>query len=271
MPESRQQVPEIEPRLDILAQCLSLHSPRTLPQLRNILHQVFSLDGKIFEVIAGAPVEQYGTRFTLELPEENKPKIAERFTYDLHPWGLPDSIGIRIDNTGEMQTKAYHMLDPVDDRFVLPTGRPDHLVPVMASQKQATTEIYLRKAQACDWNNFVEQSFQPFGIRSKLNRIPLRPSDFGFCVSYKYFKEQLSAITVYADFMTLPREDEIPELWCEGLGEKDKSHYEICWAAVRAMGKVPGRGHHAMLAWTFERTGSSHRAVSFRVPELDDI
>ena len=271
MPESRQHVAELDPRLDILAQCLSLHSTKTLPQLRNSLHQVVRLDGKIFEVIAGAPVEQYGARFTFELPEHSKQKLAEHFSYDSHPWGLPDCIGVRINTSGNMQTKAYHMLDCIDDRFVLPPCKPDQLVPVMAAQQQDTTEIYLRKATRGQWGDFVEHCLQPLDVHIDTGRIQPSPSEYGFCVSYKYSKDQLSAITVYADFMTLPKEREIPALWSQGLSEQDRNYYEMCWAAVRSMGKVPGQGHHAMLAWSVEHTGAFHQGVSFRVPELNVV
>jgi hypothetical protein len=129
---------EVVPRLlpaqpwwSTFARCLTATSPQNLSQLDAALERASACGATAFEVIAGAPFARYGARVTFE---HSSPEILARaFGLDTHPWGIPRWIGVRAVPGGEIRVKAYHRVERIDERFVIPQGWPRDLYPIMAS------------------------------------------------------------------------------------------------------------------------------------------
>jgi hypothetical protein len=223
-------------------------------------------------VIAGAPFRRYGARVTFRPVKKARP-LAAAFGLDGHPWGDPTWVGIRVRPDGGLQAKAYHRLEKLDGRFVLPPGLPAGLRPVMAALHEGALELYLRLGPAArSWASFVAAVTQAAGSGVDIPFSPLpRPAEDGFCLSLRWQDGALTSLSLFADQRSLPGDEEIRRAWPEGMDDFDRSAYEAALAAVRGLGRLPAsHAWHGMLAWTLERSpdggGSWHRAASLRVP-----
>jgi hypothetical protein len=219
-----------------------------------------------FEVIAGSPHSRYGARVTLQHPTWEDGALGRAFGFANHPWGPPRWVGLRIGASGQLRTKAYHQLTRLDDRFPLPSDFPADLDPVMAALDGEATEVYLRKRLPCPFEQLARACLAGLGAEPPLAEPLPRPRASGLCVSLRREAGRTSAVTLYADWRTLPRDQEIERVWSAGLGEADRLAYQLAVAGVRSTGFLPRGNWHAMLAWTVEADGTRHRAVSLTVP-----
>src|SRR5207245_2497147 len=129
-------------------------------------------------------------------------------------------------------------------------------------------EIYLRKRLACGFAEFATRCLAPLRLDPPETAPAPRPREHSFCVSLRREGERVSAISLYADWRSLPRDPEVERIWSVGLDEADRMAYQLAVAGVRSLGFLPSGNWHAMLAWTAEANGERHRAVSLSVPRL---
>jgi hypothetical protein len=178
---------------------------------------------------------------------------------------VPDWVGVRLSRSAGLKVKAYHRLTDVS-RFPLPAGLPAPLYPVMAALHENTVEVYLRLGAGCPWTEFVQRCC---GTLEEVNR-PFsphpRPVEHAFGLSLCWQSEQLTAVSVFANYRALPDDETIASRWSEGMTERERTAYELALAGVRSLGRRTFRGWHTMLGWTLESDGSWHRAASLYVP-----
>jgi len=223
--------------------------------------------GVPFEVIAGAPAGRYGARVTFRSHRGCEDAVARALGTTVHPWGTPDWMGVRVHPDGRVHCKPYHRVVELDDRFAVVTPFTGTLYPVMASQDNGETELYLRQSHASDWSAFVDRCLAPLTTRSPFTFAlsPHHAAD-SFCVSMRWRGSRIDAISVFAADRSLPSDRDIAGAWVAGLDDDDRDAYEAALGGVRSIGPRPRHGWHAMLAWTLEADGRFHRAVSLRVP-----
>jgi hypothetical protein len=219
--------------------------------------------GVPFEVIAGAPSARYGSRVTFRA-ERDPHALAEVFGHAAHPWGTPTWIGFRVRPDGTARSKPYHRLSTLDDRFTLPAGLPSGFRPVMAALDDDQIELYLRFGGEMPWDRYVAACTAPLVITPTTFDPHPRPVGQAFCLSLKWTRGELTAITVFADHRALPDDRTIQQHWTRQMDDLDRCAYERALAAVRSIGRR-GTAWHAMLAWAFERDGDRHRAASLRL------
>lgn len=256
----------------LLARCLSFGSlgeppdGETFAILKTALERAGILGAYPFEVIAGTPRTRYGARITLRLPTE-KSNFLSTFGLDRHPWGVPEWVGFRIKAHEQLVIKAYHHLVQIGtlsfhEKLIA------ELYPVMAALHNGATERYLRFRGPCPWDEFVSMALAgwhedvpPFDFQPRPNAVP-----DSFCVSETSREGELQAISLFADYRSLPNDETIRELWTHDMSPHEREIYELTLAAVRSCGKRRKGTWHAMLAWTLERGGSWHKAASLFFP-----
>ena len=130
-------------------------------------------------------------------------------------------------------------------------------------------ELYLRLSEPCEWAGFAQRCLTLLP--------PARPFDFSpyprvapesFCVSLRFEDQRPTALSIFADERALPPDGSIARAWMADMTPGDRDAYDIALGAVRSLGRRPPCGWHAMLAWTVEADGTTHRAASLRVPRL---
>ncbi len=247
-----------------MPECLAAASPRTISQIRAVLERAWAAGARPFEVIAGAPRARYGARITFDGAVA---AMAETYGLGAHPWGVPAWVGVRVRDDGETRAKAYHKNFDAN-AFPLWRELPGELYPVMASLDGDAREIYLRARAELPWSRFAAACLATVGAAPIEFAPRPRPAAHGFCVSLRFSRDTLSAVSLFADWRTLPAEREIERIWAAQLAPEDARAYELALAAVRSAGRLPSGAWHAMLAWSFEAGGEQHRAVSLSVPVL---
>ncbi len=221
--------------------------------------------GRPFEVIAGTPNIRYGARITFSPAAGDPRQLAAAFGLERHPWGIPAWIGIRVLQTGA-RAKAYHKFTRLDDRFALPANFPADFYPVMASLDGDATEVYLRARSPRPWDSFAAVCTAPLG-GGEFDFAPRpRSAPHAFCLSLRWCRKRLTAISLYADYHALPDEQSTRSAWIAGMTESDARAYEMALIGVRSLGRLRRGAWHAMLAWTLEDNGDWHRSASLRVP-----
>jgi hypothetical protein len=217
--------------------------------------------GEFFEAVVGEPIATYGPRLTLTPPEG-----AVLDAYADHPWGPPTWLGLRVGPDGTVIAKPYHRVRKLGDRFTLPAGVPRDIRPVMAAWHGETKELYLRSTPAERWSVFAAE------VAALVDAVPPacvpcpRPSAGSFAFSLRWISGELSGVTLFADDRSLPHDDdEIARAWIAGMDAVDREAYLAAYAGVCAFAPSPTRARHAMLGWTIEADGQSHRAASLRV------
>jgi hypothetical protein len=251
-----------------LGRVLTAIGRHPLPQLNVVLQRACDCGATPFEVVAGAPVQQYGARVTIEhvtSPET----LAHLFNLDQHPWGIPRWIGLRATLDGEIRAKPYHLAGQLPPALQLPSSWPTDLSPRMASLDGESVEAYLAKEGACRFEEFAGQCLSPFGL--SLPRVSPRPRPHrgAFGVSIKQDRGGVRAISLFADWRALPRDDELERAWMDSLESADeRMAYRLALAGVKSLGFVPPAQWHSMAAWTLATDGTSGRALSLSVPRL---
>lgn len=178
-------------------------------------------------------------------------------------------MGIRVRPDGHVHCKPYHRVVELDDRFAFAVPLAGKLYPVMASHDDDVTELYLRQSHASNWFAFVDQYLAPLTKRAPFTFAPQpHHAARSFCVSIRWRVSRIEAISLFADDRSLPSDRVITDEWIVGLDSDDREAYEAALGGVRSIGRRPLHGWHAMLAWTLEADGTSHRAVSLRVPRF---
>jgi hypothetical protein len=254
-------------RWSVIANCLTISCPAAFEHLDHQFELAAAAGGRPFEVMAGAPFVRYGARAAFTAPSAVLRPLAAALAVDHHPWGTPSWISVRVSPTGLVRRKAYHRHMHLDSRFVLPATMPNDLYPVMAALDGDTTEIYLRAREARPWASFVKACLAPFGSGREYPFAPYpRSAMHAYCVSLKWERGALSAITLYADHRALPDDETTGRQWAAGLDPDDSRAYLMALAGARSIGRLHRGAWHAMLAWTFEASGQWHRAVSIQIP-----
>jgi hypothetical protein len=230
------------------------------------MERAFQFGAVPFEVIAGSPFSRYGARVTFQ--HRSPAALAEAFGFEEHPWGAPSWVGVRVMSDGRVLKKAYHRLQANDGRYSLPAEWPRDLDPIMVSLDGEAVEVYLRKRNACGFEAFAEKCLAVLGPDCMPPRAAPHPAphDSAFCVSLRRENGRVRALTLYADWRSLPRDSEIERLWGHGLDDEELAPYRLAVAGVRSLGFLPLGNWHAMLSWTVESNGEHHRAVSLTVP-----
>lgn len=246
--------------------CLTVECPENVPPLSEALKRLRDTGCTIFEAVVGAPLARYGPRVTLDAGSD-PPAKAHRLGQGGHPWGPPVWYGLRIGPDGEVKIKPYHRVRRLDDRFTLPAGLPDGLVPQLASLDGDRTELYLRCRPALPWHEFAGACMALLDARPPLCAPHPRRAESAHCVSLSWAGADLAAVTVYAQDRCLPDDRTIARQWVDGLDDVDRRTYEAAVAGVRAAGRPGHRGWHAMLSWTVQADGQAHRAVSLRIAD----
>jgi len=241
-----------------LARDLTHAFPDRAPALEHALQAWLTAGGEFFEAVVGAPIIRYGPRLTVTAPASGRP--AE------HPWGPPTWMGLRVGADGSVSAKPYHRLRRLGDRFTLPDGVPRDVRPVMGAWHGETRELYLRSTPSERWSVFASRVAALVDAEPPVC-LPLpRPSAGSFCLSLRWEADELVAVTLYADDRSLPHDDDaIAEQWIEGMEPAEREAYLAAYAGVCAFAPSPNKARHAMLGWTIEAGGGSHRAASLRV------
>jgi hypothetical protein len=253
-------------RWSVLANCLTISCPAASGHLERQIELATAAGARPFEAIAGAPAARYGARVTFTAPPTARRQMAVAFGMEHHPWGLPSWVGVRVSPTGLVRLKPYHRLTQLDDRFPMPDGMAADLYPVMAALDGNATEVYLRAREIRPWDSFVAGCLAPIGGGVYPFAPRPRPAAHAHCVSLKWERGVLAAISLYADHRALPDDPTTGLQWAAGLDPDDARSYETALAGVRSLGRLRRGAWHAMLAWTIEANGQWHRAVSLRVP-----
>ncbi len=247
-----------------LAQCLTFGRPDHTQLLATGLEKTCSLGATPFEVIAGTPQGVYGPRITFVLPRDHA-KVLAGSGLSAHPWGPPQWIGLRIDSEGRLIAKAYHKLAKVDG---LPFAASfiEKLSPVMASLHDGGIETYFRLRGSSEWIPFVRACTEPLSAHLPVFQPLPRSTTQSFCVSIKSRCDEIQAVSVFADYRSLPDDDTIRHLWSRDMSPEEQESYELILAGVRSCGPRRLGSWHAMLGWTFESSGALHKAASLRFP-----
>jgi hypothetical protein len=245
--------------ISLLSQ-LTVSSADDRPELSAGVASCLAAGGEFFEVVAGTPQLRYGPRLTFTAP-----RTLPRFLHADHPWGRPHWLGIRIAPDRRWVTKPYHLRFSMDG-FPLPSGLPTDVRPVMASRDGNTTEIYLRAMSPQRWSVFAAQSAALIDAPPPQCAPQPRPSTGSFALSLRWEGSDLTAVTVFADQRALPFDDDaIANQWIQGMDDKERTAYLAAYVGTHAFGSSPTRSRHAMLGWTLEAGGGSHRAASLRL------
>ena len=247
------------------AHCLTTIYSKAAAKLQTNIEAAFDAGGLPFEIIAGVPANRYGARVTF-YPATHAPTLARAFDLERHPWGVPSWIGIRVLPNGEAKVKPYHRAAQFGDRFALPPQLPSDLYPLAASFDRGTTkELYLRQRAPMAWDCFVNAALAPFGHGDYPFKPYPRGIMDGFGLSLRWTDERVTAISLYAFSRALPDDLAIRKQWIEGMEAADLEAYEMALLAARSLGRLTRGKRHSILAWTLERGGEWHRAVSLRV------
>jgi hypothetical protein len=255
--------------------------------LETAFERALGAGGRPFEVLAGAPAALFGVRVTFEPSIEPgagevgkageaggaRRRLAEALGVADHPWGDPDWVGLRLASSGELAAKPYHRLTAGRELPGLPSppaAAPAGRVPVMASRFEGSTELYLRLAPATGWSELARRCAALVDAAEPVVEPRPRPAPLGFWVSFAWRVSrrgrELAAVTLGADSRCWSDDREVAERWAAGLDASDREVYERSLAAVRALGRRPRGGWHAMLSWTLGPPGPLRRAASLRVP-----
>jgi len=98
--------------------------------------------------------------------------------------------------------------------------------------------------------------------------LPLTAAPHALGVSLRHDAGEVSAITVYANWTALPRDEECERLWTASLREGDERlAYQLALAGAKSLGFRPSIQWHAMAGWTVRLDGSTGRAMSLCVPQ----
>jgi hypothetical protein len=252
----------------LLARCLSFGRPGA-SVFEAALEKACTLGAYPFDVVAGTPLARYGARITFSLPDE-KSKFLAAFGLDHHPWGPPQFVGLRTNDEGQLVIKAYHqVVQPPVLPFHVHERLGGQLDPYLAALYQGATENYFMYTGVCQWREFASMclagmsagapsvDFQPYPRLSG-------PGSFG--ASFLSKEGEVHAITLHASYLSLPDDETIVRLWTRDMPDGEREAYELTMAAVRSCGARRFGAWHSLLAWTFERDGTWHRAACFHFP-----
>lgn len=249
----------------VLARCLSFGSSAA-SLFETALEKACMLGAYPCEVIAGTPRARYGARITL-LPPADKSNFLSAFGLDRHPWGPPNSVGLRTNEKGQLIVKPYHHVvqcSSVSFHQKL-TGQ---MAPILAALHEGATENYFLYTGSSPWDEFVGLCLAGLGTRPpQVNFQPsprFSPRSFGAGVLSR--EGEVKAITVYAYYRALPDDETISRLWTQDMCDTEREAYELTLAAVRSCGARRFGAWHAVLAWTFEPGNVWHKAASFHFP-----
>lgn len=219
-----------------------------------------------FEVTAGTPRARYGARMSFFPPAE-KSEFLATFGLTGHPWGRPVSVSLRTNNKGEFVIKAYHRLVP-PLTFSFHEKLAGQMNPLLAALHNEATEAYFVYAGSCPWSEFVNLCLTSLGtVPPQIDFQPSPrsiPGSFGAGVLSR--EGEVKAITVHADYRSLPDDETISRLWTLDMSDTEREAYELTLAAVRSCGARMFGSWHSSLGWTFERGGVWHKAASLHFP-----
>jgi hypothetical protein len=258
-------VPKAKIDCAFLARCLNFGSAAA-PQFETALEKAFMLGALPFEVTAGTPRARYGARMSFFPPAERSEFLAT-FGLTQHPWGPPVSVSLRTNDKGELVTKAYHRLvPPLNFSFHEKlAGQMNHF---LAALYNDATEAYFTYSGSYPWTEFVNLCLTGLGtVPPQINFQPpprSTPRSFGAAVLSR--EGEVKAISVYADYRSLPDDETISRLWTLDMSDAEREAYELTLAAVRSCGARMFGSWHSYLVWTFERGGVWHKATSLHFP-----
>ena len=249
-----------------LAQCLTFGRANHTQVLATAIEKTYTLGATPFEVIAGTPHKMYGARITFLLPPRSGEILAE-WELSSHPWGVPEWIGLRSNDDGQVIAKGYHKRAKLD-RFLFARRFREKFSPVMASLHGNVIETYARFHGSSEWVPFVRACIEPLSKDlPEFQPLP-RSVEESFCVSVKSGGNDVQAISVFADYRSLPEDDTIRHAWSRDMTCEEQESYELTLAGVRACGRRRLGSWHAMLGWTLESSGVWHKAASLRFPAI---
>jgi len=253
----------------VLAQTLCQGSPDNTPILRNAIAKAWTSGARPFEVISGTPHGRYGARVTFSMPAD-KQSFAAQFGLADHPLGFPEWLGLRISDSGRLIVKMYHLLDSLPP-LPVPHSVRRNLHPIMVSLHEGSREVYARFTAACEWRDFVEACLGGLeqSAFSELHYQPYpKAVENAFAVSFRFEDDTVAAVTLFAYQRALPDDDTTRAAWSRHMSQSEQQMYELTYAAVRSLGQRRLGSWHAMLGWTVESDGRTHRAASLRIPLL---
>ena len=250
----------------LLAATAQCAASGALPVVRDALDRAASADARPFELIAGAPLSRYGARLTF-VARRTAMKLAEAFGVAGHPWGIPAWVGVRVRSDGSRAIKAYHRVTVHEGFPPLPDSFPRDLYPVMASLAGDDVELYLRCRTSCAWGTFAASCLAPLAAPAGAFAPRPRPAEHAFCVSVRWTRGLLTAVTLYADHRGLPDERTTEREWAAGLDAEAERSYRAALATVHELRGRRGPVVHAMLAWSVDGNGVWQRAASIALPD----
>lgn len=246
-----------------LLQCLMPEGP-TRDDLYRACMAAFEAGAIPFEVVVGAPADRILPRITFAAPKRRR-ELAEALGVPDHPWGPPDSIGLRPSPHGGIVAKGYHRITAVPEEMALPAELEAHLLPLVAAPLPEP-EMYARWTGPPAWHalhsacervlgvTLPTPSPRPEGSRGALG-LSLRKLDRGGFVP-----------TAYADHTALPPDDELRRSWGASLSAEERQSFERALAGTRSIGPREGGSWFDFLAWGVDERGRSWQAVSLRLP-----
>ena len=253
----------------VFVQTLCLGSPDNTPIFGNGIAKAWACGARPFEVISGTPHSRFGARMTFGMPPD-KQSFAAKFGLPDHPLGFPEWIGLRTSESGRLVVKMYHLLDSLPPLPVSDSVRRN-LHPIMVSLHEGSREVYARFTALCEWRDFVMACLGGLG-RSDFSEGNYQPypkaAENSFAVSFRFNDESLASVTLFAYQRALPDDETTRAAWSRDMSPPEHQMYELAYAAVRSLGQRRFGSWHAMLGWTVESDGQTHRAASLRVPLL---
>ncbi|MEM7152822.1 MAG: hypothetical protein AAF799_08265 [Myxococcota bacterium] len=239
---------EVEPRNRLLSACLRALEVGAIP----------------FEVVVGCPASVVLPRITFAAPKHRR-ELARALGLDDHPWGPPDTIGVRLNVQGEVTVRGYHRMARIPEEVDVPADLRPHLRPLMAAL-WPEPEVYGHWAGQPTWEALHEAGERSLSLT--LPRPEVRPVGHrGYLgISLRTEKSGGTSLTAYADHTALPPDDEIREGWSASLPATERDAFERALAAVRSLGPRQGGSWFDFLAWGVDSTHRSWRAVSLRTP-----
>lgn len=257
-------------RRSILARCLGAAQRETVPHLLEGLERALGAGAQPFEVIAGSPHHRYGARITFSASSPSTcRRLEDACGLEPHPWGDWSWVGLRVHPEGNTEWKRYHTVNQLRLSLDPPDAAPPGLVPVMASLHNGEVETYYRLPSPTEWPPFAEGCAALVGAVPPATAIRPRPAADAFCLSVRQHQGRVRAVTIFADDRALPDEPSLAAAWRSELPPEDRASYDATLMAVRAAGRRPARGWHAMLAWAIDAGGLTARAVSLRLRPAD--
>ena len=245
-------------------QALCRPHPAAVDQLCATAGRIRATGAQLFEVVSGTPATSYGARLTFRPGVDQRAFDAAAGLSD-HPWGPPDWIGVRTRPDGAVHCKAYHRHPPQLAFAQVHRGLPPGSEPVMAALDGGSVEVYAVFPGQISWETFGRQCLVPFGGTPAEPGVRLTARARGFGVSVKQLDETIEAISLFAFAEALPNDDQVTASWLAQLSSDEADQHDVAMGAVASLGKIIGR-RHALLAWTYERSGLAGRAASLRAP-----